>query len=192
MKKSYLANQYSKCWKFLEEAKWYIVFVLGLFCLTFLIGFIYPMFFRVEIFTFIESMIEMLEGKGVSELTWLIFSNNLRASFMAMVLGIGIGIFPLITLVVNGYLLGFVSREAANIGGLSILWQLVPHGIFELPAIIFSIGIGFKIGVDLFGEKIKEGLGYNFREGLRFFAFVILPLLIIAAIIEGLLIGFLG
>jgi len=190
MKKDYLANQYSKCWKFLEEARWYIVFALGLFCLTFLIGFIYPMFFRMEILAFIESIIEMLDGKGTIELIWIIFFNNVKASFMAIVLGIGIGIFPLITLVTNGYLLGFVSRETSNIGGISILWQLAPHGIFELPAIILSIGIGLKIGINVF-EK-KGNLKYNILEGLRFFAFVIFPLLLIAGIVEGLLIGFLG
>jgi uncharacterized membrane protein SpoIIM required for sporulation len=57
-----------------------------------------------------------------------------------------------------------------------------------LPAIILSIGIGFKIGADMFKGDVKKGLGYNFREGLRFFVFVVLPLLFVAAIIEGLLI----
>ena len=65
---------------------------------------------------------------------------------------------------------------------------LVPHGIFELPAILFSIGIGFKIGIDLFSRK-KGNLKYNLREALRFFIYIILPLLIIAAIIEGALIS---
>ena len=62
-----------------------------------------------------------------------------------------------------------------------------------MPAIIFSIGIGFKIGVSVFGgQGVGEGLRYNFREGLRFFVFVVFPLLVVAGIIEGILIGVVG
>ena len=52
---------------------------------------------------------------------------------------------------------------------------------------IFSIGIGIKIGRDLFKKDNK--LKYNFREALRFFVFVVFPLLLIAGIVEGLFIS---
>jgi stage II sporulation protein M len=191
-KQNFLANQYSKCWKFFKECRWHIVFALGVFSLTFLIGFAYPHFFRAEIFNFIRELLASLEGKSVLELTGIIFLNNLKASFMAIVLGITLGFFPLVTGVINGYLLGFVSREAVAREGLLVLWQLLPHGIFELPAVIFSIGIGFKVGGDMFKGNVGKGLKYNFTEGFRFFVFVVFPLLVIAAIIEGLLIGALG
>jgi len=191
-KQNTLVDQYSKCWKFFKESRWHVIFALGLFCLTFLIGFVYPYFFRVEIFNFIKDLMLMIEGKGASELVVFIFLNNIQASLMAMVLGIGIGIFPLVTTVINGYLLGFVSREAVSVGGLSVMWQLAPHGIFELPAVIFSIGIGLKIGGDMFSGEVGKKMKYNFIEGFRFFAFVVFPLLVTAAIIEGVLIGMLG
>ena len=162
---------------------------MGLFALTFLIGFAYPVFFRAEIFSFIEGLVTALKGKTMIELMGIIFFNNLKASFMAIILGIGIGIFPLITVVINGYLLGFVARETVNHGGILVLWQLFPHGVFELPAIIFSIGIGLKIGRDILRRGSGKKLKYNIEEGLRFFVFVIFPLLVVAAIIEGLLIG---
>ena len=68
------------------------------------------------------------------------------------------------------------------IEGISALWRLFPHGIFELPAVIFSIGIGIKIGVDLLivKKKKKEKLKTNYIEGLRFFLFVVIPLLLLA------------
>ncbi len=191
-KQKFLVKNYSACWDFFRECRWHIVFALGIFALTFIIGFAYPVFFRAEIFSFIEKLVLTLEGKTIIELTGIIFFNNLKASFMAIILGIGIGIFPLTTSVINGYLLGFVARETVNHNGIFILWQLFPHGIFELPAIIFSIGIGLKIGWDMFSSETGKKLKHNFREGLRFFVFVVFPLLVIAAIIEGLLIGFLG
>lgn len=182
-----MIKNYSRCWEFFGECRWHIVFTLGVFALLFIIGFTFPIFFREEIFGFITEMIKMLEGKSIFELIGFIFLNNLKVSFFAIVLGIGFGIFPLMIGIVNGYLLGFVSREAVTRGGILVIWQLFPHGIFELPAILFSMGVGLKIGADLF-RKDKR-LGYNFREGLRFFAFVIFPLLLIAGIIEGILIG---
>ena len=193
MKHGFFSKNYSLCWKFLNESRWYMVFAVGIFSLMFLVGFIYPMFFREQIFNFITEIIKTLEGKSVIELIGFIFFNNLKASFMAIVLGITLGIFPLIMAITNGYLLGFVARESAMKEGLLVMWQLLPHGIFELPAIIFSIGIGLKIGMSIVNKKSKKGkLRYNFTEGLRCFVFVIFPLLLIAGIIEGILIGVLS
>ncbi|MBU3923573.1 MAG: stage II sporulation protein M [Nanoarchaeota archaeon] len=202
-RENFFVGQYKKCWEFFKECRWYMVFVVGVFALLFLIGFLFPFFFRAEIFAFIEEMIKMLEGKGMWEIVWMIFSNNMKASFMAIVFGIGFGVVPLVTTVVNGYLLGFVAREVAMEEGISVLWQLFPHGIFELPAVIFSIGIGMRVGVSVFrcfgvsGGKRKKlgsakGVGYVFREGLRFFVFVVFPLLLVAGIIEGVLIAISG
>jgi len=185
----FFSKNYSLCWKFLNESRWYFVFAIGVFAFMFLLGFVYPMFFREEIFSFIAEMIEMLEGKNIIELIGFIFLNNLKASFMVIILGIGFGIVPLIMDIANGYLLGFVAREAAAQEGLLVMWQLLPHGIFELPAIIFSIGIGIKIGTSLFMPDIKKKLKYNIKESFRFFIFVVFPLLLIAGIIEGVLIG---
>ena len=193
MKHGFFSKNYSLCWKFLNESRWYMVFAVGIFSLMFLVGFIYPMFFREQIFNFIVEIIKTLEGKSVIELIGFIFFNNLKASFMAIVLGITLGIFPLIMAITNGYLLGFVARESAMKEGLLVMWQLLPHGIFELPAIIFSIGIGLKIGMSIVNKKSKKGkLKYNIMEGLRFFVFVVFPLLLIAGIIEGVLIGILN
>jgi stage II sporulation protein M len=191
-RKSFFVRNYSACWNFLKESRWYIVFTLGLFALTFIIGFAYPYFFREEIFSFIRGLMTMFDGKTVTQTIFMIFFNNLKVSFMAIVLGVAIGIFPLFTSILNGYLLGFVSREAVNVGGIGVLWQLFPHGIFELPAVILSIGIGLKIGANVFRSEAGKRLKHNFIEGLRFFIFVLFPLLLVAGIIEGLLIGFLN
>jgi stage II sporulation protein M len=182
----FFADNYKKCWDFLNECRWYVVFAVGVFALLFLIGFAFPVFFREDILVFLEEIIGIIEGKGLFEITWMIFSNNMKASFIAFVSGILLGIFPLVTAVVNGYLLGFVAREVVVEEGIFVLWRLLPHGIFELPAVFFSIGVGLKIGADLI--KGNKKLKYNFKEGLRFFVFVVFPLLLVAGVIEGFLI----
>jgi stage II sporulation protein M len=188
-KNGFFVKNYSACWKFLNESKWHVVFALAIFLLVFLVGFIYPFFFREQIFKWMEELVLSLEGKGALEIIGFIFFNNLKASFFAIITGIGLAILPLITLVLNGYILGFVAREVAAREGIGILWQLAPHGIFELPAILLSVGFGFKIGTDLFRKDVGGLLKHNFKESMRFFAFVIFPLLLVAGIIEGLLIS---
>jgi len=183
-------ENYALSWKFLKESRWYVVFSVFVFALFFLIGFVFPVFFRQEIIELLKGLAELFVGKGLLETIILIFLNNLQASFLAIVLGIVFGIFPLIILIVNGYILGFVSREAANVKGLSVLWRLIPHGIFELPAVMFSVGLGIKIGTSVLSKKRETKT--EFREALRFFLFIVIPLLLIAAIIEGILISLVG
>ena len=195
--KNFFTENYKKCWSFAKECEWFFVFAGGLFALTFLIGFAFPVFFRAEIFEMLNELVSKIEGKGVYELIVFIFLNNVLASFMAMVLGIFAGIFAIMTTVINGYLLGFVAREAVMKEGILTMWKILPHGIFELPAVLFSIGIGFKLGWSVVSgqwsvKKGKKSVSYVFKEGLRFFIFVVIPLLIVAGVIEGVLIGAFG
>ncbi|MFH0808365.1 MAG: stage II sporulation protein M [archaeon] len=191
--KEFFKDNYLKCWEFFLECRWFFVFAFGVFALTFLIGFAFPVFFRVEIFEFIRELILKVEGKTTLDLIVFIFLNNLWASFMAMILGVLFGVFSIVTTVVNGYLLGFVAREAVMMDGIFAMWKIFPHGIFELPAVLFSVGIGMRLGAEVLGIRCKEkgvrNVGYVFWEGLRFFVFVVFPLLVVAGIIEGVLIG---
>ncbi len=185
----FFGDNYSKCWKFGKECEWFLVFAWGLFALTFIFGFIFPIFFEKEIIAMIKLLMERIDGLGTLELIGFIFLNNLKASFFAFVLGIGFGILPIITCVFNGYLLGFVARYAVEKEGIFTLWKILPHGIFELPAVLFSIGIGIRLGTSVLSSDKKKKVSYVFREGLRFFIFVVFPLLIVAGIIEGILVG---
>ena len=72
-------------------------------------------------------------------------------------------------------------------GGLS-LWKILPHGIFELPAVFIALGIGIKLGMFIFQKKKLESLKNYSINSLRVFLLIILPLLVIAGIIEGTLI----
>ena len=191
-KNNFLKYNYSKCFEFFKTSKPYILFATILFFIIAILGFIFPVFFREEIFSIMKEMTGLLAGKNTMELIFAIFLNNLKASFMSMILGIGVAVFPVATAVVNGYILGFVAREVVNTEGLFVLWQLLPHGVFEIPAILLSIGIGIRIGTDLFKKNAKRETKNNIIEGLRFFAFVVFPLLLIAGIIEGILITLLA
>lgn len=100
-----------------------------------------------------------------------------------MIFGILLGILPFLALVVNGYVLGFVANQAIAIDGIFVLWRLLPHGIFEIPAILISTALGIRLGTDL--KNIKK----NFISSIRIFLLIVIPLLVIAGLIEGLFIG---
>jgi stage II sporulation protein M len=186
-KKFNFKNQYEKSWKHIKESKNFIYFSILIFLVFSLIGFFFPApeSLQTTIFEFLEKLIQLTSEMSPSELIIYIFFNNLQSSFFGMVFGFILGIFPLISLVANGYLLGFVSALSVNAEGFSILWRLIPHGIFELPALFVSLGLGLRIGSFILKKNKWKFLKLYFIESLRVFLFVVLPLLLIAALIEG-------
>ncbi len=190
MKKNAITENYRKSWKFIKESQNFIYVAVLIFFTFFLIGFLLPMpdFLYQQIVKFIEQLLQQTEGMSYSQLTSFIFFNNLHSSFFAMILGVFFGIFPMFVMVMNGYLVGVVSGLSVNAAGVFSLWKLLPHGIFELPAVFISAGLGLKIGSFIWQKKKIKALKEYFLNSLRVFVFIVIPLLIIAAIIEGTLI----
>ncbi len=180
-------EEYKKSWNFIRESKNFIYSVIGIFFVFSLIGFFIttPTIMAEQILKFIEKLLLKTQGMGHFELMKFIFFNNIQSSFFGMIFGVFLGIFPIVAVVANGYILGFVASLVVNSEGISVLWRLFPHGIFELPAIFISLGLGLKIGTFIFQRKKLESLKKYFLNSLRVFLFIVLPLLIIAAIIEG-------
>ena len=172
----------------------HIYFSIFVFVAASLLSFLLPVpeNLREQIIKFIEELISQTEGMGQFEITKFIFLNNLQSSFTGMILGAFFGIFPLVIAIVNGYLLGFVSSASIQSEGIFIMWRLVPHGIFELPAIFISLGIGLKFGTFIFQKNKSESFRRYLWNSLQLFVLIIMPLLIAAAIIEGALITFAG
>ncbi len=189
-----LKEQYKKSWNYIKESKNFIYAAIIIFVVFALIGFFVPVpaDIKAQIMDYIQKIIQKTEGLGGFGLITYIFANNIQSSFTGMVFGIVLGIFPVIGSIANGYMVGFVSAMSANAAGIGSLWRLFPHGIFELPAIFISFGLGIKFGTFFYDKNAKETFLSYLRNSLRVFIFVVIPLLIIAAIIEGSLIFILG
>ncbi|MCL5730082.1 MAG: stage II sporulation protein M [Candidatus Pacearchaeota archaeon] len=182
-------EQYLKSWKYIKESRGFIFAAIALFFVFALAGFFLPSpnYISQEIEGYISQLISQTSGMSGPQLVSFILLNNIKSSFFGLALGIFLGIFPAILAIFNGYLLGFVAVDSVKSNGALILLRLLPHGIFELPAVFVSLGMGMKLGVMMFSRK-KEHAGKNVINALRVFVFVVIPLLIIAAIIEGSLI----
>jgi len=187
-----LLEEYKKCWSYIRESKRYIYVIIGIFLFFILLGLFIPVPSAVygKIIDYIKGILEQTKGMSLGQIIFFIIVNNLQSTFLGIFLGAVIGIFPVINTVLNGYILGVVSSMSINESGILSLWRLFPHGIFELPAVLISLGLGLKFGTFIF-KKDRFGSFKNYLiNSLRIFLLVVIPLLIIAGIIEGSLIVF--
>jgi stage II sporulation protein M len=194
-KDNFLYKNFKLALAYLKESKSYIWFSFILFILISIFGYFFPIFFKEEVMQVIENLVNQTAGLNGLQLIAFIIKNNMMSSFYGLILGIFLGIIPLGIIIINGYILGFVANKAVDSGGILILWKLFPHGIFEIPAVMISIGLGLKLGMFLFVYH-KKNKGKEFFkwiiDSIRVFFLIVIPLLVIAGIIEGSLIWFLG
>jgi len=192
--KSFLKEEYKLSWNYLKECKNYIWIIVGIFFVFVLIGYFIPApeSIKIQIMKFIQDIVKQTDGMSQLRLINFIFLNNFQSSFFGLILGAGLGIFPIFATVGNGYLLGFVGAMSVKEAGILSLWRIFPHGIFELPAVFISFGLGLKFGSFIFQKKKKDLFLYYLNSSLRVFVFIVVPLLIIAGIIEGSLIFLFG
>ncbi|WP_172257374.1 stage II sporulation protein M [Saccharibacillus deserti] len=128
-----------------------------------------------------------------------IFLNNAIKSLLVILLGAFFGLVPLVFLLLNGMVLGFVvglaNEQGQNVMELIFL-GLLPHGIIELPAIVIACAYGLKFGGLVLGSLFslgadkRERLGARWEHGMRQMlnaAIWIVILLFAAAIIESTL-----
>ncbi len=117
----------------------------------------------------------------------IIFLKNSMACAMSVLLGLGLGLLPLLVVVTNGFMLGVVAYNVIQKAGLPyLLAGIVPHGIIELPVVLISIGLGFRLGylvaLSIFGEKAD--IARETKVAIRLLVYRIMPLLLLAAFIE--------
>lgn len=117
----------------------------------------------------------------------LIFAKNLLACAMAVLLGMGAGIVPVLVAISNGILVGMVSYQVIQEEGfLYLMAGILPHGIVELPTVLVSIAIGLRLG-HVFIMTIIDGDGdlrEEARTAISFLMYRAAPLLFVAAVIE--------
>jgi uncharacterized membrane protein SpoIIM required for sporulation len=150
---------------YLKKTKGYIWISFFAFLLLALIGYFLPVFYTKEIIAILKELVSKTEGLDLFGLIRFIFLNNIKSSLAAIIFGIALGIIPVLVIMINGYVLGFVASMVVAEEGIGVLWRLLPHGVFELPAVFISIGLGLKLG--LFWAYSKE----KFRSFLALFSF---------------------
>ena len=118
----------------------------------------------------------------------LIFINNTLALLLSFTLSPIFCIVPILALTVNGWLIAFVSAIVIKEESLGyVLSGLLPHGIFELPALILAQAAALSFGtaavLALFKKEKANLLLPSLRRNLKYLL-VAFTLLLPAAIIE--------
>ena len=110
----------------------------------------------------------------------LVVVNNLLKTFLSVILGYTI-IYPFMFASFNGFILGlFIEGAGRESGAVSAIISILPHGVIEIPAAIFSASIGLKLGMDYFrGRKL------SLSAGLTTYRKKVIPLILLAAFIES-------
>ena len=172
----------------LAEAREFIYLAVAFFLIGAVIGFAFPESFRPFFMDFEEYLEDRFAGRDALVTILLIFIQNFMAAVIAIIFGFLLGLVPVLSAVTNGILLGVVISMLAGSNQLLDLWKILPHGIFELPAIFIAWGLGIWCGAWFFRKDRSETLGSRRRKAALAFFVYSLPLLGIAAVIEGLLI----
>lgn len=183
-------KSYKSAFDYVKKSKYHIIIAFLLFVLSAIFGFVFSEHLS-SLNELLKELVDKTEGLNLWELIIFIFTNNLQSSLFALFFGVILGLFSITVAVLNGIVLGYVLNYSWKLSGLSDFWRILPHGIFELPAVFISIGLGLKLGNFIFFKYQKEELKERLYNSLISVIYVIVPLLFIASIIEGLLIFFL-
>ncbi|MFH0967131.1 MAG: stage II sporulation protein M, partial [Methanobacteriota archaeon] len=120
-------------------------------------------------------------------LAFQLFLNNLEACVLLFIGGAAFGAITLFVLSFNGIIIGGILEVVgAKTGKLVMLAAIVPHGIFELPAVLVSASLGLILGRAVMLELIGNGdaSAQAFVLGKLFVRYVI-PFIAFAACIEA-------
>lgn len=183
-----------------SKSKNYIVTASVIFVLSMVLGYQWQAFH-----TFLQGQIEGIaeiaqrlaqSDNPMLDIFIFIFLNNTIKSIAIVYLGFFMGVLPLIFLVINGMVLGYLYLQFVVVQESTSLWEMLiailPHGIIELPAVVIACAYGMQFGmliwkriVQLLANKpiIENEIKQFLQSSVRIVVFLIISLLI-AAVIE--------
>ncbi|MCK5595565.1 stage II sporulation protein M [bacterium] len=171
----------------IKEYKKLLILVSFLFFIGFALGTVSS----IDVFMLFKEVFAKLLDKfkdahGIN-LLLKIFFHNLFAVVIAITLGFIFGIFPIISALTNGFIIGLLLatlNDSAIISPAKFVLALIPHGIFEIPALFLSFALGINLGSWPFKKDKKVFFKNTFNRYLSICLKIIIPFLFIAAIIE--------
>ncbi len=132
-----------------------------------------------------EQLAERFQGLGPFEFMARIFVHNLVASYLAMCLVVLYGLIPLCLAAFNGLLLGWFAGWMEGVSWIQLAFLLVPHGIFEWPAMFVAFGVGIWRGLGhLLGSETLSWF-QRWKKAHLVYLFFVVPLLFVAAVVES-------
>ncbi len=180
----YIKKLYRDSFKDLREAGNTILIAVAIFLICISIGMAHPSL-SDDTLSSMKSLAKHLSGKSITVLVLTIFLKNSLSSVLSIVTGPFLGIIPIAGAIINGLLLGSTLSYMKEINKPYALIYLFPHGLFEFPAMFMAWGLGLWQGIWFFKKQRDDSFKERRNKALRILFIIILPLLLVAAMIEG-------
>lgn len=185
----------------LREMRLGLAFMVVMFVGAFWVGYLLKEMFPIPPDLLNLENINQVEVEGLdafglfSSATILpIFLQNLRVMAIAMVIGLlsysvaGI-LLMLLPFALLGYF-GFLLAEAGLPLGQFFAGFVLPHGVFEIPAIVLAgtaiLRTGANLAAPALGKSITEGVLQSLADWAKIMLGLVVPLLLAAAVMEAL------
>ena len=170
--------------------KRWIFVAVGLFAIGMAIGLAIPTTladFLAEDLAALEELAAILGPFQISTALFIFFK-NVSALVISFIFSPFLCLTPILALTANGLVLSFISTLVIQEESLGLLLAgLLPHGIFELPALIMGEAAALSFGatamVALISKEKRSRLKPNLKQNLRYLVFAFI-LLLPAAVIE--------
>ena len=179
-----------------DELSYHLFIATVAFCvmivLSFILGMVRPSIASGAI-QYFANMIKdagLVDDKGAFSALG-IFGNNIRAFVVTACYGFIPFVFlPVVSLALNGAILGLFAAFYVNNGQslLVYLAGILPHGIFELPALVLAMSCGLylcRVITDYVRFNRKGTVKPALANIARVLVLNVLPLTAIAAVIEA-------
>lgn len=164
-KKQKIEKKFSSL-NYLKESKRAIIFTILVFVFSTILGILNADYISELITPMLRELVEKTQDLNTFELFLYIFYNNSLTSLTGLFLGIFAAFIPIIIAFTNGIVLGFVLERTLQVAGIFEIWRLFPHGIFELPAVFISLGLGTKLGLDIFSNYMSKNKNKILKSSL--------------------------
>ena len=188
-----IKRNYSECRTFLNGPLYrYVLIVTGVFLGAAVISgayfWVHPEETDALVSSFYDSAQWVMDGDSINP--FLLILNNLRATALCMLYGfIPFFFLPAVITISNSAMIGAAVTAAARSANLVFIVcaGILPHGIFELPALLLAMSAGIYVCVQM-TRKCMRMESTPFRKllagCLRLYVMIILPLLIVAGFVE--------
>jgi stage II sporulation protein M len=170
----------------------YFLVLALVFSVSFLAGTIAPSSIRQQMIDVFQAVVGNYRGMAGGTLFFNILVQNVMASIFVLISGVIVGIIPTFAIGSNGFGLGVLYRQAAEVSGYSkAVLKVLPYGVFEIPALLIAASYGLWLGVTVVRRmrgNESAFLRFNIEHAFRRYFAVVFPLLVVAAAIETTLI----
>lgn len=185
------ATTYFKIWKLIDWNLFIfsaLIFLTGIISAPWVIKF--KLNFLIKYPTWVyQTLTKYIKyEKGILALFILIFSLNTISLFLDLIVGWGI-VLPFLFAYLTGLNIAIISYNlGGNTGILALFFN--PVALIELPAAWLALSAGMRLGISIINSGSFAQASIYFKQGMDLFVFFVIPLLIIAAILESTLISF--